>query len=404
MKSNTMEPAGNGGEDVASALSPTAVQERIRKLRMGEISVQASPGAEVTVRQTRHEFLFGTAVTNGLAEHDPIAMSAADRKMFLKILGENFNYAVHENSLKWYDCEKKSGVVDYSVADRIWEYCRELGIPMRGHCIFWEKEKHCMDWLKPLNTEELRAAVVRRGLDVTKHFKGRIAEFDLNNEMINGDFFRRRLGAGVVNEMAWIAKAGNPDAVLYLNDYGILAEGGFNVESYLVQIETLLGSGVPIGGIGCQGHSATELGALMSDAHVQKTLDSLSRFDLSIKITECLFDTGDEETQAEQLRKIFPVYFAHPRVEAVLMWGFWAGAHWKPWSALWRKDWRITPQGEAYRDLVFNRWWTKAKGKADKSGSFKTEAFFGDYEITAGGKTKNLALSKKDKNLRVVFT
>jgi GH35 family endo-1,4-beta-xylanase len=32
---------------------------------------------------------------------------------------------LHENTLKWYDCEKEPGVVDYSMADMIWEICRE---------------------------------------------------------------------------------------------------------------------------------------------------------------------------------------------------------------------------------------------------------------------------------------
>ena len=65
-----------------------------------------------------------------------------------------------------------------------------------------------MSWLKKLNNDQLRAAVHRRAIGVTKHFKGRISEFDLNNEMVHGDFFRRRLGYGIINEMAYMAKGG----------------------------------------------------------------------------------------------------------------------------------------------------------------------------------------------------
>jgi len=388
-------------EQIAAKLTPSAIQERIGQLRMGKLAVQTKPGADVEVRQVRHEFLFGTAVTNALAEQASDAMAAVDRKLFLKILGENFNCAVHENALKWYDCEKQDGVVDYSVADRIWELCQELNIPMRGHCIFWEKDKYVMPWLRQLDNDRLRLAIKRRAIGVTEHFKGRIREFDLNNEMINGEFFRRRLGYGIVNEMAWMAKTGNPDIILCVNDYGILTDGGFNADSYIDQIQNLLDSGVPIGGIGCQGHSSVPMN--MSAEHVQSTLDTLSEFHLPIKITECLFDVGDERTQAEEMRKIFPVYFAHPAIEAIVMWGFWAGSHWRPWSALWRTDWTPTPQGLAYRDLVFNQWWTQASGKADASGKFQLDAFFGDYEIRANGKTQKATLSKKDKSLQVTI-
>ena len=390
-------------ETTIDKLRPSAVQERIKKLRVGSLTVQTSPGADVQVKQIRHEFPFGTAITNGLAENDPIAMSASDRNTFLKILAENFNYAVQENALKWYDCEKQYGVVDYSVADRIWEYCHDLNIPMRGHCIFWEKDELIMPWLRGLDNDRLRAAIKKRAIGVTEHFKGRIEEFDLNNEMINGEFFRRRLGYGIVNEMAYMAKAGNPDSTLFVNDYGILCDEGFNAKTYLIQIQNLLDNGVPIGGIGCQGHSATFLNVPMSAEHVQATLDKLARFCLPIKITECLFDAQDEHRQADELRRIFPIYFAHPGVEAILMWGFWEGVHWRPWSALWKKDWTITPQGQTYRDLVFKEWWTQISGKADASGRFQTDAFFGDYIISSNGITQKAALSKKNKSLHVTL-
>jgi endo-1,4-beta-xylanase len=396
-------PTADRPEVLAAKLTPSAVQARIRKHRMGKITVQTAPGAEVIVRQVRHEFLFGTAVANAVAEKAPGAMRPADRWQYLKILEENFNFAVHENALKWYDCEKREGAVDYYVADRIWELCRERSIPMRGHCIFWEKEEMNLPWVRELENDRLRAAVARRAVGVTSHFKGRIGEFDLNNEMINGEFFQRRFGYGIISEMAWMAKAGNPDAVLYVNDYGILYDSGFNLDSYVVQIRNLLANGVPIGGIGVQAHSAALHQPGLSAEHIQDALDRLSEFGLPIKITEGLFDMDDENVQAAEMKKILPIYFAHPSVEAILIWGFWEGDHWRPWSALWRKDWTITPQGRVFRDLVYGQWWTEKTGKADRSGKFSTEAFFGDYRIASDGKSKEAALRKKDGFLLVDF-
>jgi len=396
-------------DDISAKLTPAAIEARIAEIRMGDIIVKTKPGADVKVQQVRHEFLFGTAITNHLAEKDENAMSPEDRKMFLKVLSENFNFAVHENALKWYDCEKEYNVVDYSIADRIWEICHEHNIPMRGHCIFWAKDKYIMPWLNELNNDQLRKAVIRRAMDVTKHFNGRIEEFDLNNEMINGDFFRRRLGYGIVNEMAFAAKAGNPDITLYVNDYGVLVEKGYNAASYITQIENLLANGVPIDGIGCQGHFVTSDKvdssgtAATTPEHVQKTLDQLAKFNLPIKITECLFVADDEQGMAEELRKFFPICFAHPNVEAILMWGFWEEGHWQPHTAMWKKDWTPTLQALAYRDLVFNKWWTQTSGTADDDGIFKTDAFYGDYIITSNGQTKKTTLSKKDKSIQVSF-
>ncbi|MEJ2567566.1 MAG: endo-1,4-beta-xylanase [candidate division WOR-3 bacterium] len=396
-------------DDISKKITDEAIDARIAEVRMGDIIVKTEPGAEVKVEQVRHEFLFGTAITDNLAEKSENAMSNKDRKKFLEVLENNFNYAVHENALKWYDTEPEYEKVDYYLADRIYELCEERNITMRGHCIFWAKDEFNMDWLKKLNNEELRAAVIRRATSVAKHFKGRIDEFDLNNEMINGDFYRRRLGYGVVNEMAWIVKAANPDAKLYMNDYGILVENGFNRSSYITQIENLLANGVPIDGIGCQAHfvtsdknSSTARAATTSE-HVQKTLDELSKFGLPIKITECLVSADTEEGKAEELRRFFRLCFAHPGVEAIIMWGFWEVGHWIPESAMWKRDWTPTPQALAYRDLVFDEWWTEESGKADKKGIYGTDAFYGDYLITSNGETKKVTLSKKDKKVEVSF-
>ncbi len=388
--------------DISAEITPEAINARIAEIRMGDMIISTKPGADIKIQQIRHEFKFGTAIANQVLEGQRGSMSPENRKMYLKILAENFNYAVHENALKWYDCEKVQGKVDYSHADSIWEICHRLNIPMRGHCIFWAKEEFVMPWLKKLNNDELRAAVISRAKSVTEHFKGRIEEFDLNNEMIHGDFFRRRLGYGIVDEMAWAAKYGNPDARLCVNDYGIV-DIGYNADAYKIQIKNFLATGVPIGGIGCQAHASASFPVITPPEVVQRNLDALAKFNLPIKMTECNFIFDDEKTQAEQLQKLLPIYFAHPAVEGILFWGFWAGAHWQPKSALWRKDWTITPQGQAFRDLVYKKWWTQITDKADNQGQFKTRAFYGDYLITSGGKTKKVTFSKKDKSIQVYF-
>jgi len=378
----------------AEKVTPAQIEKRIEQIRMGNLVIYAAPGATVKIEQTRHEFLFGTAIPNELAESAPNSFSEENRGKYLQILEENFNYAVHENALKWYTNEKIQGEVDYSVADRIWELCSERGIPMRGHCIYWAKDEFMNPWLFPLNNAQLRKAVVDRGISVATHFKGRINEFDLNNEMLHGDFFRRRLGFGVINEMAWIVKAANPEAKLYLNDYGIV-DMGFNAGPYVKQVRNLLANGVPIDGIGCQGHLSMRTTMTTPAEKVQRNLDQLARFNLPIKITEVLFAYEDEQVQVDELNKLLPIYFAHPNVEAVVMWGFWAGSHWQPHCAMWKEDWTPRPQVAAYRNLVFDKWWTHIEEKTGSDGKLKTRAFYGDYKTTCNGLTKTIKLSKE---------
>lgn len=389
-------------EKILAQIEPKAIEARIAQIRMGDLVVRAPPGTKIKIEQQRHEFLFGTAIPNSLAENSENPMSPEDREKYLRVLADNFNYAVHENALKWYDNEKRPGVVDYSVADRIWELCKSLDIPMRGHTVYWEKQEFVQDWLKELDTDELRLAVKNRAASLMNHFKGRIDEFDLNNEMIHGDFFRRRLGYGIVSEMAWMVKAHNPQAKLYVNDYGIV-DVGHNAGPYTIQIENLLANGVPIEGIGIQAHRSIPGRVNNTPYMVQRNLDRFNKFDLPIKITEALFVYDTDEQRAAELKKLFPIYFAHPNVEAILMWGFWEKDHWIPHSAMWRSDFTPTKQAEAYRELVFKKWWTNTEQKADRNGELRTRAFYGDYVVTANGVSKNVKLSKTDGKAEVTF-
>jgi len=378
---------------IAEKTTPEAIASRIENIRMGELIIKTQPGSNVRIQQIRHEFLFGTAIPNHLAENSEDPMTSEERKNFLSILEENFNYAVHENAMKWYDTEKQPGIVDYSVADRIWELMDSLNISMRGHCVYWAKDEFLMDWLKKLNNDELRMAVKNRAVSLISHFSERINEFDLNNEMIHGNFFRRRLGYGIISEMAWMVKAQNPEAILYVNDYGIV-DAGYNAGPYVEQIARLLANGVPIDGIGIQAHRSLSGNIENTPYMVQKNLDRFSKFDLPIKITEALFVYNDDKTRAEELKKLFPVYFAYPKVEAIIIWGIWEKPHWIPHAAMWKTDFTPTEQARAYRDLVFNQWWTDTTVQADKNGVARTRAFYGDYIITVNGECRNISLSK----------
>lgn len=365
-------------------------QAAIRQLRMGTLIVQTAPGATVKVTQLRHEFWFGTAINRRMFRD--LDNPSPDAAKCLEILKTHFNSAVHENEMKWYSTERNAPAPDnpnYTDADRMLEWCEKNGLEMRGHAIFWGIEQFVMKWQKDMDNASLRKAVERRAKEVTSHYKGRIHEYDLNNEMMHGDYYAKRLGEGIVADMFRWAKEGDPDARLYVNDYGILQSGG---EAYAKHIQGLLDRGIPVGGIGIQGHS----GAQIDPAKVKATLDRLAQFKLPIKITEFDMDTADEQAKARGLEAVYRTCFAHPAVDGILMWGFWEGCHWKPKAAIWKRDWTPTPAAETYRRLVLDEWWTRFEGKADAAGRCEAPVFFGRHRVEANGKAVEVALSKKE--------
>ena len=398
-----------GGEPLyGPAAAATNLDEAIRQHRMGTLVIQTAPGAEVRVEQLRHEFWFGAALANQFFGARSDSESAAKYK---RVFLENFNAAVTENALKWHSMETRQGEADYSVVDAMLAWTREQGIPLRGHNVFWGIPNRVQPWLKTMDDDTLRATLKARAQDIARRYRGQFAEYDLNNEMLHGNYYEERLGANITRQMADWMRQEDPQAVLYLNDYDILT--GRRLDDYLVHIRKFLDQGVPIGGIGVQGHLH---GDTFDPVALQNALDRLAQFKLPIRVTEFNFPgqrskyygqrgarLSDEEeaAKAKALADYYRICFAHPAVDGILMWGFWEGANWIPVSSLYRRDWSSTPAALAYRDLVFKEWWTTWRGQADAQGHCEVRAFFGRHRVTLGGRETIVELRRKEPTTQV---
>ncbi len=156
----------------------------IERHRKGLLVIMASPGTDVTVEQQRHEFWFGAALANQAFNG---GMRPEDRQKYLSVFLTNFNAAVTENALKRHDMERSRGNVNYRTVDAILAWTGEHRIPLRGHNIFWGIPGMVQDWLKAMTDDDLREALQARALDIGRRYRGRFAEYDLNNEMIHGN-------------------------------------------------------------------------------------------------------------------------------------------------------------------------------------------------------------------------
>lgn len=386
-------------------MGDSSMDKAIKQNRTGTITIKTRPNVSVKVKQLKHEFWFGTCIARRTllgTEH------AEDMEKYRQIIKENFNSSVHENALKWPSTEPEKDKISYKEADDILDWCEENDIKMRGHCIFWEKQECVQDWLKELDNEELKKRIKKRARDVLTRYKGRISEYDVNNEMLHGDFYVKRFGSSIHVDMFNWCKEIDPNAKLYVNDYQIL--DGEYFPKYVKHIEELLNAGAPVSGIGIQGHLLG--GKVVDVTRIKEILDSLAQFNLPIKITEFDIKTLDETIKAEALQNLYTVCFAHPSVEGILMWGFWQNSHWfaankvygiKGYTALWKKDWTPTPSADAYRDLIFNKWWTNWEGKADAKGVCNLNAFYGKHLIEVGGKQQTIELKKEEGNKTITF-
>ncbi len=381
---------------------------RIETLRKGDLTVtvldgakQPVRGARIAVRMKRHAFGFGSAVdARRLLDDSP------DAEKYREIVARDFNKVTIENHLKWPVWERNRETGTRAVA-----WLRERDIAVRGHCFFWGAEKNLPKRVVALfdQPDALRQAVLDHIADIGGAFRGQCADWDVVNEPFSNFTVQNVLagrgvkagriepehGAPSLAEWYRAARAVEPAAKLFINDYSILSTGGTDYEHqeyYERTIRELLRLGAPLQGIGMQGHFQEDLTPI---PRLLKILDRFAQFGLPIQITEHDFTTWDEQLHADYTRDFLTAMFSHPSVTDFLVWGFWEKAHWIPSAAYYRADWSLRPAGQAWRDLVFRDWWTKADGVAAADGTFKTRGFLGDYEIEVESGGKNVTVKAR---------
>jgi endo-1,4-beta-xylanase len=103
-----------------------------------------------------------------------------------------------------------------------------------------------------------------------------------NGEGLRESLWSRKLGqTGHIHVALEAAKAADPDAVLFINDYHLESRPP-KLRRYMQLIEQLLAQGAPLGGIGCQTHCWSEL----APGAITATIEALAGFGLPIHISE----------------------------------------------------------------------------------------------------------------------
>ncbi len=349
--------------------------------------------AKVHIAQQRHAFAFGTAMNIRY-------MNSGDPNIptYEKALLDRFNAVVFENGLKWFAIDRHTH--DQAVARGI-KFVKDNDLYMRGHVLVWPSKRHVpkpigqmIDTLKAnpddqTTREKLRQAVEHRITWITRDMAGKVDDWDVVNETYANHDIMDVLdpqdtphGKGVMADWFKLAHQGDPNAKLFLNDYSILTSGNhWNThQAYFYEtLKDLKDAGAPIHGIGMQSHFGATLTA---PTRLWEILDHYSQLGLPIKITEFDINLDDDEIKAAYTRDFFTAVFAHPNVEALLSWGFWAGRHWRPESAYLDMQFKPRANDIAMRKLLFKDWWTDTTLITNDTGKINQRIFKGKHRIT----------------------
>ncbi len=374
---------------------------RIEKLRKGDFTItlvdqdgHALGRVKADLNQTRSKFLFGTCVTG-----NPESESPTEKKYF-DFIRKHFNSLVSENDMKWYSTEKKRDEMTFARADRLIRWAKKHNLALRGHCLFWSKKKFVQDWVQELSDKELRAEIDEYLGKVVPHFSGDVICWDVNNEMLDGSYYKDRLGEDIRTHIFKKAHELDPNVPLFVNEYGVL-DNDAKMKRYIDLVKKLRKAGAPIHGIGIQEHASERFADNAEEAEeekdrperkgrgpliprdVWKRLDMIGELGLPIHLTEISSRTASDERRADTLEALFRVGYAHPKVEAILLWGFWERRHWLGRDAgLVESDFSLNEAGRRISDLLLKEWRTRTTETAGEDGRVEFRGFEGEYCVT----------------------
>lgn len=210
------------------------------------------------------------------------------------MIKKHFNSLTAENDMKPVNLLVKGGGYNYKNADRIVRFARENNMKLRGHTLVWHNQTP--EWFflddndNPLDSSVLYNRMENYMTDVMTHFKDDVYCWDVVNEALSDkpdEFYRTDSPWYKACKEAYIERAFrtahriNPNVKLFYNDYN-LVQPQKREKAYQL-LKRLKEAGVPVHGVGMQGHWSMQD---ITREDIQKSIDMFSSLGLDIHITE----------------------------------------------------------------------------------------------------------------------
>jgi len=283
----------------------------------------------------------GTAV-------DALFQSQAAGSAYYTTLGKEFDMVVPGNFMKWGPLRQAGRFAPYNYqwGDSLVAYAAAHGLKVRGHNLAWYQQNPT--WLTngSFPADTLLAILADHITNVVGHYKGKIYAWDVVNEALNDDGSLRSnppwgaLGQAYIDLAFKTARAADPNALLFYNDYN-LEYPGAKQDSAFALLSRLKAAGVPVDGIGFQGHIQINADG-SGDPGKQSLISTFSRFaalGLKIEITELdvrVQTTAGNPTTAALLAQnqtysdIVSACLAVSACDAIVVWGITDSESWIP--------------------------------------------------------------------------
>jgi len=392
-------PAIAAQEDAIIAATDAAIDaNRKSAATVRVVDAQGNPvtGAQVSVNQTSHDFLFGANYMSYQAFDTP-----AKNALYEQRFADLFNYATAPFFWKWF--ESVQGQPNYAYLDSLVNSLVARGILVKGHPLLWDAPDQLPTWT---NGNPTAAQMGDRMTALMGRYEGLVTSW----EVVNEPTIYPRIDIAAPYQFA---RSLSPNATLIVNDYGQFVDGE-NRQFTLLQ--NAKAAGVPFDAIGFQAHDQVEMAFPL--AQVQEVLNKYATLGKDLHITEFTppssgipvtgatwRGTWTEAAQAAYAEDFYRVAFANPAVTAISWWDFTDKNSWVAGGGLLRADLSAKPAYDTLKYLITQEWHTALNG-ATSNGNLDFSGFHGKYTatVTVNGTTTqaNFRVAKGGNNVITV--
>lgn len=250
-----------------------------------------------------------------------------------------WNQVIPENAGKWGSVEATRDVMNWTELDAAYKLAKDNNFPFQMHILIWGAQQPT--WIQNLppaeqlaEIEQWYAAVALRYPDIdivqvvnepTHDPPRRTGPTDQDS----GNYIEA-LGGNGTTGWDWVIKSFElarqyfPGKKLMLNDYSV--ENTLASAQLYLTIINLLKDRNLVDVVGIQGHAFSTRGTLTTT--LTSNLNLLASAGFPLYITELDIDGIDDQVQLAEYQRVFPIFWEHPAVKGITLWGYRPG-HWR---------------------------------------------------------------------------
>ena len=261
---------------------------------------------------TLPEFFVGNITTNGAVRSD-----------FLQY----WDQITPENEGKWASVEATRDVYNWAGLDRAYNFAIQNNIPFKQHTFVWGNQSP--SWINSLSPTEQAAEIEEWIRDYCARYP-LTAMIDVVNEATPGHapaaYAQSAFGNNWIIRTFQLARQYCPNAVLILNDYNVLS---WNTNEFIQMATPAINAGV-VDALGLQAHGLES----WSLNDISMKLNQVAALGLPIYISEYDVARTNDQEQLSIMQTQFPLFYNHPSVEGITLWGYVVGSTWVNGSGL----------------------------------------------------------------------